>query len=124
MPCSPKKTRRIAALRDERGDTVESLGFISDRLVNSDPPDWQSCDETVLPGDVNTLPDPLGTVDLLHYEVGYIFARDSAAVGREGVAVDAVVAVGGRVGEHGRHDHGPVEVAAGEIVPLRDLGRY
>src|ERR1700733_7128606 len=34
------------------------------------------------------------------------------------------MAVSRRVGEHGRHDHGPVEATAGEMVPLRDLRGY
>src|SRR6266568_7028438 len=74
-----------------------------------------------LPGDVDAFAYPLRVVDLLHHEVGYVCSGDAVAVARKGVAVDAVGAAGGRVAEHGWHDHGPVEVASGEGGVLGDL---
>src|SRR5260370_16957971 len=67
-----------------------------------------------LPGDVDAFAYPLGVVDLLHHEVGYVLAGDAVAVAGQGLTIDTVGATGARVAEHGRHDHGPVEVAGGE----------
>jgi hypothetical protein len=75
----------------------------------------------LLPGDVNPFADPPRTVDLLHHEVGNIGAGDAAAVARKSITVDAVGAVSGSVGQHRRHHHGPIEIALGEILLLRDL---
>jgi hypothetical protein len=77
-----------------------------------------------LPGDIYALLDPLRIADLLHHGIGHVLAGDAAAVGREGIAVDAIRPMGGGVGEHWRHDHGPVEIAVGEILQLRDLRGY
>src|SRR5260370_40659909 len=74
-----------------------------------------------LPGDVDAFAYPLRVVDLLHHEVGYVLAGDAVAVARQGVAIDTVGATGARVAEHGRHHHGPVEVAGGGGGVVGDL---
>jgi len=53
-----------------------------------------------------------------------VAGRGHARLRSAGIAVDAIGAVAGRVGEHGRHHHGPVEAAVGEGIPLRDLRRH
>src|SRR5260370_29668569 len=74
-----------------------------------------------LPGDVDAFAYPLRVVDLLHHEVGYVCSGDAVAVAGQGLTIDTVGATGARVAEHGRHDHGPVEVAGGEGGVLGDL---